>query len=70
MKVVALLGGVVVIEQVFALPGIGTLATSAATGGDIPVLMGVVVFIAILLTVVYILFDLLAAWLNPKVRLS
>lgn len=70
MKVVALIGGVVVIEQVFALPGIGSLATTAATGGDVPVLLGVVVFIAAMITVVYIVFDILTAWLNPKVRLS
>lgn len=70
MKVVALLGGVVVIEQVFALPGMGQLAATAASGGDIPVLMGVVVVMTVMITVVYILFDLLAAWLNPKVRLS
>jgi peptide/nickel transport system permease protein len=70
MKVVALLGGVVVIEQVFALPGIGQLAATAATGGDIPVLMGVVVMITVTITIVYIVFDLLAAWLNPKVRLA
>jgi peptide/nickel transport system permease protein len=70
MKVVALIGGAVVIEQVFALPGIGSLATTAATGGDVPVLLGVVVFIAALITVIYIVFDVLTAWLNPKVRLS
>ena len=70
MKVVALLSGAVVIEQVFALPGLGQLATTAATGGDIPVLMGIVVTITIIISIVYVLFDLLTAWLNPKVRLS
>ncbi|GAB2888530.1 ABC transporter permease [Streptomyces mayteni] len=70
MKVVALLGGIVVIEKVFALPGIGSLATSAAISGDIPVLMGVVVITVAVIFVVYLVFDLVQAWLNPKVRLS
>lgn len=70
MKVVALFGGAVVIEKVFAVPGIGSLATTAATGGDIPVLMGVVLVTVALIFVVYLVFDLVQAWLNPKVRLS
>ncbi|MEV7869626.1 ABC transporter permease [Streptomyces sp. NPDC088124] len=70
MKVVALFGGVVVIEKVFAVPGVGSLATGAATSGDIPVLMGVVVTTVAIIFVVYLVFDLVQAWLNPKVRLS
>ncbi|MGW3293511.1 ABC transporter permease [Streptomyces xiamenensis] len=70
MKVVALFGGIVVIEKVFALPGIGSLATDAATSGDIPVLMGVVVTTVAVIFVVYLVFDLVQAWLNPKVRLT
>jgi peptide/nickel transport system permease protein len=70
MKAVAFLGGAVVIEQVFALPGIGLLATDAATRGDVPVLMGIVVITTIMISVIYLVFDLFMAWLNPKVRLS
>ncbi|WP_320779915.1 ABC transporter permease [Streptomyces sp. CRN 30] len=70
MKVVALFSGVVVIEKVFAVPGIGSLATDAATSGDIPILMGVVVTTVAIIFVVYLVFDLVQAWLNPKVRLT
>ncbi|MFC3996188.1 ABC transporter permease [Nocardiopsis sediminis] len=70
MKVVALFSGTVVIEKVFAVPGIGSLATTAAIGGDVPVLMGVVVVTVIVIVGVYLVFDLVQAWLNPKVRLS
>lgn len=70
MKIVGLWGGAVVIENVFALPGIGSLATNAASRGDGPVLMGVVMVTVIVIVIVYLIFDLLQAWLNPKARLS
>ncbi|GAB3849008.1 ABC transporter permease [Nesterenkonia populi] len=70
MKIVGLWGGAVVIENVFALPGIGSLATNAASQGDGPVLMGVVVATVVVIVLVYLIFDLLQAWLNPKARLS
>lgn len=70
MKIVGLWGGAVVIENVFALPGIGSLATNAASQGDGPVLMGVVVATVVVIVLVYLVFDVLQAWLNPKARLS
>ncbi|MFD1718050.1 ABC transporter permease [Georgenia deserti] len=70
VQFVGLLGGAVVVEQVFALPGIGQLAVSATTSGDIPVVMGIVMATAIIVVVVNLVIDLAQAALNPKVRLS
>lgn len=67
---VGLLGGAVVIEQVFAIPGLGSLSVSATTQGDIPVIMGVVVVVAIIVLAVNLVIDVLQGWLNPKVRIS
>lgn len=67
---VGLIGGAVVIEEVFALPGIGQLTIQASTSADIPVVMGVVVVTAILVVVVNLIVDLAQSALNPKVRLS
>lgn len=67
---VALLGGAVVIEQVFAIPGIGKQTVSASLAGDVPVIMGIVVVTVVLVVVVNLIIELLQAWLNPKVRLS
>lgn len=67
---VGMIGGAVIIEQIFALPGIGSLTVTAATAGDIPIVMGIVVVTAIIAVVVYLLIDLAQAALNPKVRLS
>lgn len=70
VQFVGLLGGAVVVEQVFALPGVGQLTVSATSSGDIPVVMGVVVATAVIVVLVNLLIDLAQAALNPKVRLS
>jgi len=70
LSFVGLLGGAVVVEQIFAIPGIGQLTVRATTLGDIPVVMGVVIAFAIIVVIVNLLIDLAQAALNPKVRLS
>ena len=70
LQFVGLLGGVVIIEQVFALPGMGYLAVSSTTTGDTPVVMGVVVYTVVLVILVNLIVDLLNGWLNPKVRVK
>lgn len=67
IHVVSLLGGSIIIERVFALPGIGTLAISASQSSDIPVLLGVVTFMVVVVVIVNLIVDLVNAWLNPKV---
>jgi peptide/nickel transport system permease protein len=70
VQFIGMLGGALIVEQVFALPGLGQLTVSATTTGDIPVVMGVVIATAIIVVVVNLLIDLAQAALNPKVRLS
>ncbi len=65
---IGLLSGAIVIDQVFALPGLGSIMLVAINGRDIPVVQGVVILTAILVIVVNLLVDLLNAWINPKVR--
>ncbi|MCV2394450.1 ABC transporter permease [Actinotalea sp. M2MS4P-6] len=67
---VGLLGGAVIIEQLFAIPGAGSLAISSTSQGDIPVVMGLVVAIAVIVLVVNLVIDILQGWFNPKVRIS
>lgn len=67
-QVAFLLGGSVIVEQLFALPGVGGLAIRAVIDRDLPVIQGVVVFSAVLVMVVNLVVDLLYGWLNPKVR--
>ncbi|WBU37515.1 ABC transporter permease [Homoserinibacter sp. YIM 151385] len=68
LQFIGLLSGAVVIEYMFALPGIGALTVGAATRGDQPVIQGAVITVVIAVVVVNLLMDLAYAWLNPKVR--
>jgi peptide/nickel transport system permease protein len=70
LQTIALLGGVVLIEQIFALPGIGQLTQSASLQGDLPAVMGVVLFTVVVVVVVNVGADLVNGWINPKARLS
>ncbi|SDG74399.1 ABC transporter permease [Microbacterium pygmaeum] len=70
VQFIGMIGGAVIVEQIFALPGIGSLTVTATTSGDVPVVMGVVIVTAIIAVVVNLLIDLAQAALNPKVRLS
>jgi peptide/nickel transport system permease protein len=70
LQFIALLGGAVVIEKVFAIPGLGTLTINAALQGDVPVLMGVVVTLVVLVVIVNLVIDIVSGWVNPKVRVS
>ena len=70
IQVVGILGGAVVIEQVFALPGLGSLAIEATTRTDLPMVIGVVLAVVLIVVIVNLLVDLAVAWLNPKVRVS
>ncbi|MGZ4428177.1 MAG: ABC transporter permease [Nocardioidaceae bacterium] len=65
-----LIGGTVVIEQLFALPGLGQLAYQAVFGRDFPMVQGVILVAAALVLLLNILVDLSYGYFNPKVRQS
>jgi peptide/nickel transport system permease protein len=65
-----LVGGVVVTETVFSLPGLGNTAITAITQQDLPVIIGIVLFASTAVVVANILVDLGYAVLDPRVRLS
>ncbi|HEY7031006.1 MAG TPA: ABC transporter permease [Thermomicrobiales bacterium] len=63
-----LLGGAVIVEGVFAYPGIGQLALQAVGNRDLPVIQAFVVVVATLIVVVGIAVDALGRWLDPRLR--
>ncbi|MEU5692809.1 ABC transporter permease [Actinosynnema sp. NPDC020468] len=65
---VGLLGGAIVVEIVFNLPGIGSLTQSASQIGDIPILLGLTAITVVFVVIVNFLLDLVLGWVNPKVR--
>ena len=66
----ALLGGTVVIEQLFAIPGLGGSLINAINGRDIILIQGITVFIAVMYVIINTVVDLLYAVLDPRIRRS
>lgn len=67
-QVVVKLSTVVVVERVFAIDGLGTLALDAVFRGDTPVLLGCVLSFAALVILVNLCVDLAHAWVSPRTR--
>lgn len=63
---VGTLGGAVLVEQVFGLPGIGALAVQATSTHDLPVIQGVVIYFTIVVIILNLILDLGYGVLNPK----
>jgi peptide/nickel transport system permease protein len=68
IQFIALFGGSVIIENLFALPGLGQASQASAASHDFPALIGVVVIATVVVVVVNLLLDLVVAALDPKVR--
>jgi peptide/nickel transport system permease protein len=64
----AILGGSVIVENVFAIPGMGSLAVQATLTKDVPTLLGVVTVTTLIVVIVNSLIDVLYGYLNPRVR--
>jgi peptide/nickel transport system permease protein len=63
-----LLGGTVVLEQIFVLPGLGLLVLGAITERDYPLLQGTIVLFAAIFLVINLIVDVLYAWVDPRIR--
>ncbi len=63
-----LLGGTVVTETVFARPGLGRMAVEAILYKDIPVVQGVVLFVAVIYMLVNLMVDVCYAFIDPRIR--
>jgi peptide/nickel transport system permease protein len=70
LDVGALLGGAVITEQVFAIPGIGRLNYTAIIQSDFPIVQGTVILGALFIVVANIIVDISYAFLDPRVRYS
>ncbi len=70
LDLAGLLGGAIITEQVFALPGIGRLSVQSVTTSDLPVITGTVLVAAFFVIVANLIVDLLYAVIDPRVRLA
>lgn len=69
-QITILLGGALIVEQVFAINGLGSLAISAVRQQDIPMIQGIVLVSVMIVVVIQLVTDLIYGYLNPKARPS
>jgi peptide/nickel transport system permease protein len=63
-----LLGGTIIIERIFLVPGMGTLLLDAITARDYTLVQAIVLVYAVVVLVVNLAVDILCAWLNPRIH--
>ena len=64
----ASLGGAIIAETVFSMPGMGTLMTNAIRQKDVPTVMGATLFLAVMFSLVVLLVDILYAFIDPRIK--
>lgn len=67
LNVGSLLGGAVITESVFAVPGVGRLMIDSIFARDYPVIQGLTLVLAVLVSLAFLVTDVLQAWLDPRV---
>ncbi|HJC41571.1 MAG TPA: ABC transporter permease [Candidatus Intestinimonas pullistercoris] len=67
MQIGTLLGGAVIVEQIFSLPGLGQMTLTGINQRDYPVVQGCVLFIAFVYVLVNLITDLLYTWVDPRI---
>jgi len=67
LNIGTLISGAVITESVFAIPGIGRLMIDSIYGRDYPVIQGLTLVLALLVSLVFLVTDLVQAWLDPRV---
>ena len=63
-----LLGGTVIVETIFTIPGLGRLTVDAIMTRDYPVLQGTVLLFAATLLTMNLIIDIFYSWLDPRIR--
>jgi len=69
MLTAGVLGGAIVVEQVFNLPGIGTLLINGVTTRDIPLVQGIITYIASVVVIINFLIDILYRIIDPRISI-
>lgn len=70
LQIGGLIGGVVIVEKVFAWPGLGSLALNAISFRDYPMLQGTIVVLAVFIAAINLLVDMSYALLDPRIRVG
>ena len=68
MQLGAVLGGSVIVERIFAIPGLGVLTLEAVMGTDFPVVLATVMMFALMFVVMNLIVDFLYTVVDPRIR--
>jgi peptide/nickel transport system permease protein len=68
LQISRLFGFSVIVERIFGLPGIGSLAVEAVFKRDVPVIQGIVLVVTVVILLTNLLVDVSYGWFNPKIR--
>ena len=68
MRFAGALGGTIIIETIFSIPGLGLYMSNAISSRDFPVIQGTVVFLSILFCIIMLLIDLMYAMIDPRIK--
>lgn len=68
MSFAGLLGGAVVVEIVFGLPGFGNTIVSAIKAKDVPIVMGAILFLSVTFMLIMLIVDIIYAFIDPRVK--
>ena len=66
----AVLGGAVVVEQVFNLPGLGSAIVVAILSRDTPMLLGIIIGLSVIMCIWILIIDLLYMLIDPRIKYS
>lgn len=70
LQFATMIGGAVVVEQIFSLPGIGSLAVTSTLRRDLPVVQGIAIVSAAVVLLVNLIADVVTAYVNPRIRVN
>jgi peptide/nickel transport system permease protein len=65
-----MIGGTVIVEAIFASPGVGEYLVRAITANDLPVIQGVAVMFVLAFALINLVVDIIYGWLNPKIQVT
>jgi peptide/nickel transport system permease protein len=68
VQMIGLIGGAIIVERIYALPGIGTITIASGMRADVPVVLGTVTFSVVLIVGINLVTDIVNGLLNPKMR--
>ena len=68
--IASIVTGSFVIEEVFGIPGVGSLFTDSILNRDYPLIMGITVFFAVLLVISVLIVDIIYVFIDPRIKLD